>query len=110
MPKTQGQGTRLPPSRKPYVDRALHDEELRDNVKQAFTRRREIYDELVGEPRRSLDAAAASPTDKDIQDHLKTAVDELRSAADRLQGRSEHHGPELDPARWRGRSGSSSTR
>ena len=33
-----------------------------------------------------------SPQDDDLQDNLKTAVAELRQAANRLQGRREHHG------------------
>ena len=34
--------------------------------------------------------AARVATDQDIQDNLKTAIDELRNAADRLQGKEEH--------------------
>src|SRR5260221_10541311 len=33
---------------KPYVDRALHDEELRDNLRSAYASARSIYDELIG--------------------------------------------------------------
>ena len=31
-------------------------------------------------------------TDKDIQDNLRAAVDELRTAADRVQGKDDHAG------------------
>src|ERR1700682_9741 len=33
---------------KPYVDRALHDEELRDNLRSAYASARSIFDGLVG--------------------------------------------------------------
>ena len=33
---------------KPYVQRALQDEEVRENVKSAIAAAREIYDELIG--------------------------------------------------------------
>ena len=75
---------------KPYVDRALRDDELRLNVKKAFDAAREIYDELAG--RRGITGLATKvATDKEIQDNLKTAIDELRSAASRLQGKGEEH-------------------
>ena len=32
---------------KPYIDRAVHDEDLRDNVLTAFAAAREVYDELI---------------------------------------------------------------
>src|SRR5688500_1992576 len=65
---------------RPYVDRALHDENLRDNLKEAFNAAREVYDELLGN--RSLTATASRvASDKEIQDSLKKAVDELREAS-----------------------------
>ena len=33
---------------KPYVERAIHDEKLRDDVRSAFDSARTIYNELVG--------------------------------------------------------------
>jgi len=76
---------------KPYVERALKDEDLRDNVMAAFAAAREVYDDLIGgRDVKSLVARAA--TDKDIQENLRTALDELREAADRLQGKSSHKG------------------
>jgi hypothetical protein len=79
---------------KPYVDRALHDEELRDSVRSAYESARSVYDELIG--RRGVTGVATRvATDKDIQDELRSAVEELRNAADRFQGRRtkvEEHG------------------
>jgi hypothetical protein len=91
MPKTKDRVTGVAETARPYVDRALHDEELRDHVKQAYSAAREIYDELVG-PRGVASLATRVAKDDELQDNLKTAVAELRQAANRLQGRREHHG------------------
>lgn len=74
---------------KPYVTRALQDEEVRENVKHAVAAAREIYDELLG-GRSTTAVATRVATDKDIQDQLKTAIDDLRKAANRVQGKKEH--------------------
>lgn len=74
---------------RPYVDRAIHDEDLRDNLKEAFNAARDVYDELLGN--RNLTATATRvATDKEIQDGLKKAVDELREASRRIQGKEDH--------------------
>ena len=74
---------------RPYVDRAMHDEDLRDNLKEAFNAARDVYAELLGG--RNLTATATRvATDKDVQDNLKKTIEELRSAADRLQGKKDH--------------------
>jgi hypothetical protein len=74
---------------KPYAMRALQDEEVRENVKSAIAAAREIYDELVG-GRRPTAVAARVATDKDIQDNLRSAIDDLKKAANRVQGKKEH--------------------
>jgi hypothetical protein len=74
---------------KPYVDRALHDDDLHDNLKEAFKAARDVYAELLGN-RNLTSTAMRAATDKEIQDNLKKAVDELRTAANRIQGKEEH--------------------
>jgi hypothetical protein len=76
---------------KPYVERALRDEDLRKNVKSAIDSARSIYDELIGD-RGLVTTAGRVATDKDIQNQLRKTVGELRQAADRLQGKKEHSG------------------
>src|SRR6266480_1027064 len=76
-------------SARPYIERALKDEELRENVRNAFESARQIYNELIG-GRGAIPLATRVATDKDIQERLKEAVDELRQAADRVQGKKEH--------------------
>lgn len=74
---------------KPYVERAMKDEDLRDNVMAAFAAAREVYNDLLGD-RGVTGIASRVATDKDVQENMKTAVEELRQAADRLQGKDEH--------------------
>lgn len=76
---------------RPYVERAMKDDELRDNVMTAFAAAREVYNDLLGN-RGVTGIASRVATDKDIQDNLKTALDELRTAADRVQGKRDHSG------------------
>lgn len=79
---------------KPYVDRALHDEELRESVRNAYESARAIYDELVAK-RGVASVATRVATDKGIQNELRSALDDLRTAADRVQGgktKAEEHG------------------
>jgi hypothetical protein len=74
---------------KPYVTRALQDEDVRENVKSAIAAAREIYDELIG-GRRPTAVAARVATDKEIQDNLRAAIDDLKKAANKVQGKKEH--------------------
>jgi hypothetical protein len=74
---------------KPYVKRALQDEELRDNLRSAFDTARDVYDELIGK-RGVTGVATKVASDKEIQDQLRSAIDDLRSAANRIQGNEGH--------------------
>jgi hypothetical protein len=76
---------------RPYVERALSDEDLRENVKNAWQSARDVYNELLG-GRGAIPVATRVATDKEIQDRLREAIDELREAADRVQGRKDHSG------------------
>jgi hypothetical protein len=91
MPKTKDKVAGMADTAKPYVERALHDEELRDHVKQAYSAAREIYDDLIG-PRGVSGLASRVAGDHEIQDNLRTAIAELRQAAGRLQGQHERRG------------------
>jgi hypothetical protein len=76
---------------KPYVKRAIQDEELRDNLRSAFATAREVYDELIGN-RGVSGVATKVARDKEIQDQLRSAIEDLRSAANRIQGQGTHKG------------------
>src|SRR5882757_8212843 len=89
MAKTKDKVSDAAGTVRPYVDRALHDAELRDNVRSAYESARSIYDELMGN-RGVTGVASRMATDKDIQAELRTTVAELRKAADRIQGKEVH--------------------
>jgi len=91
MAKARDKVTDAASNMRPYVERAVNDAELRENVKAAFTAARDVYDELLGN-RGVTTVATRVATDKDIQDKLREALDELRAAADRVQGKKEHSG------------------
>ena len=74
---------------KPYVDRLARDEELHEHVRNAYGTARSIYDELIGS-RGPQALATRVASDKDMQSELKKAVDELRKAGERAQGKSSH--------------------
>jgi hypothetical protein len=76
---------------KPYVERAMNDDKLRQDVMSAFATARDLYTELIG-PRGAVTLATRVATDDDIREKLRAAVDDLRRAADRLQGKRSHSG------------------
>ena len=91
MTKTRDKVLDRTGSARPYIERALTDEDLRENVRNAFESARGVYNELIG-GRGAIPLATRVATDKDIQEPLREAVDEHREAADRVQGKKEHGG------------------
>ncbi len=89
MAKTKDKVSDAAGTVRPYVDRALHDAELRDNVRNAYESARSIYNELIGN-RGVTGVASRVATDKDIQGELRSTIAELRKAADRVQGKEVH--------------------
>lgn len=76
---------------RPYVERAVRDEKLREDVRNAFEAARNVYNELIGR-RGVVPLATRVATEREIRDELKRAIDDLRSAASRVQGKKEHSG------------------
>jgi hypothetical protein len=89
MAKTRDRVSDAAGNVRPYVERAVNDQELRENVRAAFQAARDVYDELIGN-RSVTTVATRVATDKEIQDKLKEALDEIRTAADRVQGKKDH--------------------
>lgn len=89
MAKTKERFSDTADNLRPYVERAVKDEEIRKNVRDAFDAARGVYSELMG-GRGVVPLAARVASDEEIQDTLKRAVDDLRKAADRLQGKKDH--------------------
>jgi hypothetical protein len=74
---------------RPYVERAMNDEKLRREVLRAVSTARELYDELVTDRDRPITIASRVATDDDVRDKLREAIEDLRSASERLQGKRE---------------------
>jgi hypothetical protein len=69
----------------------MADQRLREDVLRAFGSAREIYQDLIGE-KSAITVASRVATDDDIRDKLRDAIDDLRRASDRLQGKKDHSG------------------
>jgi GH35 family endo-1,4-beta-xylanase len=78
-------------SARPYVERLASDDELHDHVKKAYESARKIYDDLIG-PTGATAVAMRVARDKDVQDELRNAVEELREAGKRARGAESHTG------------------
>jgi hypothetical protein len=76
---------------RPYVERLAKDDELHEHVKRAYDSARKIYDEIVA-PASATGMAMRVARDKDIQDELRKAVEELREASKRARGEESHAG------------------
>ena len=73
---------------RPYVQRALTDDEFRQNLRDAFAAAWAIYEGLGG--RRGITSVASQVAgDEEIHANLRRAIGELRQAADRIQEREQ---------------------
>lgn len=77
---------------KPYVERAMTDERLRDEVMRAFGTARELYGELLSGKDKPITVANRVATDDEIRDKLREAIENLKQASERLQGKKERSG------------------
>jgi hypothetical protein len=74
---------------KPYLERALRDEEFRNDLKDALGAARELYGPLSKHRNGVSGPAKALATDKKAQDQMRRALDDLMSAKDSLQGKKK---------------------
>jgi hypothetical protein len=65
---------------RPYVQRLIEDEELRDNLREAYDAGRNAYTRASGAKRPS-----ALLDDKKLQDELKSATESLRAVSEALR-------------------------
>jgi hypothetical protein len=77
---------------RPYVERAMSDDNLRRDVLRAFAIARDLYSELARDRDRPIAIASRVATDDEIRDKLRDAIEDLRRASDRLQGKKERSG------------------
>ena len=79
-------------SMRPYVERAMSDDNLRRDVVRAFAIARDLYGELARDRDKPITIASRVATDDEIRDKLRDAIEDLRSASGRLQGKKQRAG------------------
>ena len=72
----------------PYVQRLIEDEDLRNNLRDAYGAARHAYERVTknGKPAQKL------MDDKKVQRDLRHAADSLREASDQIRGRRKRKG------------------
>ncbi len=75
---------------KPYVQRAMTDPELREDLLAAFVAARGIYGQMAKE--RGLKGKADKVSEKDFQKQLQQLVSDLSEASDKLKGSAKKRG------------------
>ncbi|HZQ03430.1 MAG TPA: hypothetical protein VFA88_05345 [Gaiellaceae bacterium] len=92
MTKTKNKVSDAADSIKPYIERAMSDEKLRGDVMHAYKTAKKLYKELSGGKTAPVTLAARVATDDDVREKLREAIDDLRKAGERLQGKKDHSG------------------
>ncbi len=72
----------------PYVRRLIEDEELRENIREAFEAARGAFQRMSN----GKGPAKALLDDKKVQRDLRTAAESLKQASDQLRGRRRRGG------------------
>lgn len=72
----------------PYVQRLVEDEELRENIREAFESARDAYSRMSN----GKGPAKALMDDKKVQRDLRKAAESLREASDQLRGKRKRKG------------------
>ena len=77
-------------SLRPYIERALKDDEFRGNVREAVEAARGVYGDL-SKANGLTESATKLATDKDVHGNLQRALAELTDAVERVQGTKGSH-------------------
>ena len=75
---------------RPYVERALTDEEFRKDMREALSAARSIYGGLQ-KGNGGIKSASKLATDKDVQEQLRRALEDFGRAGERLKGKKKSH-------------------
>ncbi len=73
-----------------YVQRLMEDEDLRDNLRDAYDSARKAYDRVSGARKGHVKAVTS---DKKAQKELRNAADALREASEQLRGQKKKRHP-----------------
>ena len=75
---------------KPYVQRAMTDPELREDLLAAFVAARSLYGQMA--KGQGVKGKAERVSNKDFQKQLQSLVDDLSEATDKIQGKAKKKG------------------
>jgi hypothetical protein len=75
---------------RPYVERALSDDEFRKDMREAINAARSIYGDLQ-KGNGGIKSASKFATDKDVQEQLRRALEDFGKAGERLKGKKQSH-------------------
>jgi hypothetical protein len=78
---------------KPYVQRAMTDPELREDLLAAFVAARGLYGQMS--KGRGMKGKAEKVSEKDFQKQLQNLVSDLSEASEKLQGKAEKKGHKM---------------
>jgi len=87
MGKTKQKPALTSEALRPYVQRAITDPDLRDDLLAAFVAARGLYGQMA--KGRGVKGKAEKVSEKDFQKQLQGLVDELTTASGRLQGKAK---------------------
>src|SRR5262245_10625686 len=87
MAKTKTSSTLSSDTLKPYVQRAMTDPELREDLLAAFVAARGIYSQMA--KGRGIKGKAEKVSEKDFQRQLQHLVEDLSEASDKLKGKAK---------------------
>ena len=90
MAKTKTSSALSTETLKPYVQRAMTDPELREDLLAAFVAARSIYGQMA--KGRGIKGKAEKVSEKDFQKQLQHLVDDLSEASDKLKGKAKTKG------------------
>ena len=90
MAKTKTSSALSTETLKPYVQRAMTDPELREDLLAAFVAARSIYGQMA--KGRGIKGKAEKVSEKDFQKQLQHLVDDLSEASDKLKGKAKKKG------------------
>jgi len=90
MPKTKEKSLMTAAALTPYVQRAMTDPELRDDLIAAFATAKTLYGQLA--KGKSVKDRAGKMSDKRFQKDLQELVSELSVASEKLQGKAKKKG------------------
>jgi hypothetical protein len=84
MAKTKAKPMQAAEALRPYVQRAIEDPDLRDDLLEAFVAARGLYGQLA--KKQGVKGKVEKVSDKDFQEDLQDLIADLSEATDRIKG------------------------